>query len=227
VTWFAQELLGPDDVVHVELRPRRHSTLLLVRRYDRSTGPEPRQVSRLHQEDLCQALGLPPTRKYQGEGGPSLADCVALLRRQAREPLLDTRRLLRWAIFNLIAGNSDGHAKNLSLLYRDAVPQLAPFYDLVCTRRYAQIDRSLAQSLGGQADPDHIAAKHFAALAEELSIARRWLLDLVAELLDDAEPALKRATARFREAQGDHTVLRSIPPLIRKQCKRTRQLLNG
>ncbi|MCX6866029.1 MAG: HipA domain-containing protein, partial [Verrucomicrobia bacterium] len=50
---------------------------LIVKRYDRqSAAGEP--VRRLHQEDFCQAMGFPPARKYQQEGGPSLRDCFAL-----------------------------------------------------------------------------------------------------------------------------------------------------
>ena len=41
---------------------------IVVTRYDRRTVDG--EVRRVHQEDLCQALGFPPSRKYQNEGGP-------------------------------------------------------------------------------------------------------------------------------------------------------------
>ena len=34
-------------------------------------------VARIHQEDFCQALGVPPERKYAGEGGPTFRDSFA------------------------------------------------------------------------------------------------------------------------------------------------------
>src|SRR5216117_4019228 len=37
-------------------------------------------LRRVHQEDMCQALAIPPTRKYQNEGGPGIRDIVELLR---------------------------------------------------------------------------------------------------------------------------------------------------
>ena len=223
VTWFAEELLGaPGEIVEVELLSRRKGSLLLVRRYDRRVVGEPWEIERLHQEDMCQALGVIPSRKYEKEGGPGLAQCLALVRDHTSAPLLETRRLLRWAIFNLLAGNSDGHAKNLSFLYPG--PTLAPRYDLVCTRCYPHLERDLAMQVGGEADPGQIAKKHVIAAAEELSIGKQWLLGLVAEMLDAAAPALDRAIARFRDRHGDHAVLKLVPPVIRKQLKRTRQL---
>jgi hypothetical protein len=54
---------------------------LLIERYGRRVDDRP---MRLHQEDFCQALGISTERKYQAEGGPSLAGCFALLRRGRR-----------------------------------------------------------------------------------------------------------------------------------------------
>ncbi|HOI10938.1 MAG TPA: type II toxin-antitoxin system HipA family toxin, partial [Myxococcota bacterium] len=87
----------------------------LVRRYDRTVRDG--QVVRLHQEDLCQALGRMPSMKYQEEGGPGFQDAMQVVREHSASPLVDARRLLGWQAFNLLVGNSDGHGKNLSLLY--------------------------------------------------------------------------------------------------------------
>lgn len=83
---------------------------LAVGRYDRAPGADGR-LQRVHQEDFCQALGLPRRLKYQEDGGPGLGDCAALLRRITRSPALQVRQLLRWQLFNVLAGNCDGHAK--------------------------------------------------------------------------------------------------------------------
>ena len=52
---------------------------LLSERYDRAIDGDG-TIRRLHQEDFCQALGIPSEIKYQAEGGPCLKDCFALLR---------------------------------------------------------------------------------------------------------------------------------------------------
>jgi len=87
---------------------------LLIARYDRSFD-ESGRAHRLHQEDFCQALGIPPERKYAAEDGPTFKACFDLLRRATTVPALAVLSLLDAAIFNLIAGNADAHGKNFSL----------------------------------------------------------------------------------------------------------------
>lgn len=114
-------------VVDIQLRSIADTHYALIERYDRhqlGSG----QMVRLHQEDFCQALGFGHERKYQEDGGPSFADCYRLVQDVSSDPANDLQYLLRWQIFNVLAGNSDGHAKNLSLLYRaNGEIQLAPF----------------------------------------------------------------------------------------------------
>jgi serine/threonine-protein kinase HipA len=77
-----------------------------------------------------------------------------LVQDASSEPAIDTQHLLRWQVFNVLAGNSDGHAKNLALLHLgDGTTRLAPFYDLVCTRAIARIDVHLAFEVGGERNP--------------------------------------------------------------------------
>jgi serine/threonine-protein kinase HipA len=81
---------------------------VLVRRYDRRITDE--QVIRVHQEDLCQALSVPPARKYQSEGGPGARQIAALLRHAmpARTGKAAVWQLARALAFNwLIAGAGD------------------------------------------------------------------------------------------------------------------------
>ena len=59
---------------------------LVIERFDRRWTMEGR-LSRLPQEDLCQALSCPPTRKYQSEAGPGMVDILKLLK--ARDTLED------------------------------------------------------------------------------------------------------------------------------------------
>lgn len=91
------------DVAAVEMRVVAERSFLLVTRYDRAVSAEG-SVTRLHQEDFAQALGVPSHRKYASEGGPIFADCFALLRRAATRPAREILKLLDAAIFNLIIG---------------------------------------------------------------------------------------------------------------------------
>ena len=91
--------------------------VLLVERYDRFECGDGR-IGRFHQEDFCQALGVPPESKYENEGGPSLEALFRILARGSRSPLPDKRELLTWVIFNFLIGNADAHAKKRVLPVR-------------------------------------------------------------------------------------------------------------
>ena len=169
------------DVASVEPRRVGDRTFLLVGRYDRSTGPDGR-VRRVHQEDFCQALAVAPEIKYASEGGPTLADCFALLRRVAARPAVEILKLLDAVILNLIGGNADAHAKNFSLLYDAAGPRLAPLYDLVMTVAYPELSPALAMPIGGCAGLAEMDSRRWAAFAEEATLGLPLIRRRVAEI---------------------------------------------
>lgn len=182
-------------VASVEPRRVRDRTFLLVERYDRSAGPDGR-VRRVHQEDFCQALAIPPEAKYAGEGGPGLKDGFDLLRRVARRPAVDVLRLLDAVIFNLIVGNADAHGKNFSLLYDAAGPRLAPLYDLVMTAAYPELSPALAMPIGGGAGLTEMDARRWAAFAKEATLGLPLIRRRVAEIGDSV---IRRAQEVARE----------------------------
>ena len=93
-------------------------TYLLLQRYDRTVVGG--RWRRLHQEDYCQALGKPPSAKYEsnqtGIPGPTLNDMLDITRRHM--PPTDIVRLLDMVVFNVLACNTDAHAKNYSIIIR-------------------------------------------------------------------------------------------------------------
>ncbi|WCP16268.1 Serine/threonine-protein kinase toxin HipA (plasmid) [Sphingobium sp. AntQ-1] len=119
---------------------------LLVTRYDRAQRDG--VMVRLHQEDACQALGIPSERKYAAEGGPAFRDMFALTRAYVRQPAVDVIRLVDAAIFNLAIGNADAHGKNFSFLLDGDGPRLAPLYDLLSTRAWPELSARQAMRVG-------------------------------------------------------------------------------
>ena len=219
-------------VVDVQLRSHRGKSFAVVERYDRqrhdgdgADGAVP-QISRLHQEDFCQALGFDQDSKYQEHGGPTFADCCRLVREACSAPD-DLEALLRWQIFNTLAGNSDGHAKNLSLLYLpDGKTRLAPFYDLVCTRAFVRVDHKLAFAIGGGWDPALIQAKHWRAMAEACDVQPRLLLNLVQQTASALLQQLAPVREAFEAQHGPHPALQRIDQVVQKQCRRTLAFLS-
>lgn len=200
--------------------------LALVRRYDRIVDGE--RTARLHQEDLCQALGLMPGTKYEAEGGPSFAAAMELVRTRSTEPLTDAGQLLRWLAFVLLAGNADGHGKNLSFVHR-ADPRLgvrlAPFYDLVCTGVYPRIDRRLAMSVGGERDPGQIAGRHWEALARAIDVGPRLVRREVEAMALSMPTAFDGVAEAHAAAHGPSPIIQRIRQVTRQRCRRCLELL--
>ena len=177
------------DVANVVPKITAGRTFLLIERYDREISAEG-MVTRLHQEDFCQALAVPSEIKYASEGGPSFRNCFDLLRRISARPAQDVLKLLDAAIFNLIAGNADAHGKNFSLLYERQGPRLAPLYDLLSTIYYPDLSPKLAMKIGKQATLEDINVRTWAAFAEDTGlgppIIRRRVSELSEAVLDEA-----------------------------------------
>jgi serine/threonine-protein kinase HipA len=107
---------------------------LVVTRFDRSLQPAdtdgPQWIARLPQEDFCQAMGRPPSMKYEKDGGPSLADCLRLLQ-GSQDPHDTIFFALTQLAFWLMAA-TDGHAKNFSIFLQPGDTYIAtPLYDVL------------------------------------------------------------------------------------------------
>jgi serine/threonine-protein kinase HipA len=89
-------------VNHAEISTFGKTKALLIERFDRRWTPDGRLL-RLPQEDCCQALSVPPSRKYQNDGGPGIADILRLLK-ASDTPAEDQKRFLKaQVVFLLIA----------------------------------------------------------------------------------------------------------------------------
>lgn len=123
---------------------------IVVGRYDRFTSPESGLVTRIHQEDLCQATGTMPAKKYAADGGPSAIQALALLEKAEGN---SRGRFVDALLFNYLTASTDAHAKNYSLLHpaRDR-SLLAPLYDVASAAPFLQKGRPyhLAMSIGGE-----------------------------------------------------------------------------
>ncbi len=130
----AAHLIGL-DAARTELVRFEGERALAVERFDRAQHDG--SLVRVHHEDLCQALGVPPDDKYQADGGPSPAQIGALFQRESTDPALDTRRFRDALIFNWAIAAPDAHAKNYSLLLENGEVRLAPLYDVISYLPYA------------------------------------------------------------------------------------------
>ena len=187
--------------------------LIVVERYDRLILPDG-NVTRLHQEDFCQATGVQPDRKYEEDGGPSLRRIAGILQSAASSDAVET--LLRMVTLNVLIGNGDAHAKNFSLLHEPSgALHLAPAYDLMSTLIYG--DDRLAMYIDDVRRTDRVTTDRLMKEATAWGLSRTQAPDIVGQLLDAIPEAVERAD---EETPG---VPPEIKQIIASQVDRLRQ----
>lgn len=171
--------------------------LYIVERFDRihtKTG-----ISRIHQQDFCQAQGITSLKKYESDGGPTFADNYNLVKAQSSAPIPDLNQLLKWLIFNLVIGNNDSHSKNLAFLQVGDAIRIAPFYDLLSTSIYKEIGQNFAFKIGGQNLWFKLKRRLFDKFSAELELKDDYLPKLGLKLLIDIEKRLPEITQEFNQ----------------------------
>jgi serine/threonine-protein kinase HipA len=195
-------------------------TYFLIGRYDRLA--DGRRWRRLHQEDFCQVLGKPPAAKYErnrtGIPGPTLTDMIAAVRRHALAP--DILGMLDAAVFNILACNTDAHAKNYSLMLPADRPRIAPLYDVMCAVPFANVTRNLAQTVAGKNRGEHLKRRHWLRFFEAsrlgASLGLRRVRALAGSALSNA--ALARTDVEALPA-GGHPSLPVVEQAISERCR--------
>ncbi len=187
--------------------------VLVVARYDRVIDPDG-TVHRVHQEDFCQALGLPPEKKYEQQAGPSLQRIARILQDVAEPSAPQT--LLRALTLNVALGNCDAHGKNFSLLHtQTGVLRLAPLYDLLSTRLYP-LDDKLAMYVDTVQKADRVTAERIVNEAIRWGMTRGSAEEIVTDSLDRL-PAAVLAAAEEIDALPP-----SLPELVSKRVDQLR-----
>ena len=210
--------------------PRSHilqaedQIFMLVARYDRTLRERSgqRYLTRLHQEDFCQALGYFPHQKYERDGGPDWKKMFAALD-FSLDPARDKLLLLRYAIFQYLVGNPDAHAKNYSLIWQAGGVRLAPLYDLnnaAAFRNFYKEQRILlAMSIGGERNPKLLGREHWESFASDINISPKLVIDELATLASLIEKAATKLRQATRGTIADTSLLDLALKDIRSRCQ--------
>ncbi|MDA3921774.1 MAG: HipA domain-containing protein [Salinisphaera sp.] len=200
-------------------------SVVVVERYDRID--DELGTLRIHQEDVCQALGVHPDQKYEADGGPTNARIMQLLTQYSSSPEEDVKTYFRAMIFNHLICGSDAHAKNYSLLHAaGGLLRLAPLYDLNSGYPYLsrRVQRKTAMRIGGHDVLYDIHPRHFEAEAIQSGLdprqALHWLEEMVSTLFGTANDCRQRI----------HVVSQTLDTIvieIERQCERQLQRLGA
>jgi len=169
---------------------------LVIERFDRQWTKD-RRLMRLPQEDCCQALSIPPSRKYQNDGGPGLAAILRLLQ-AGDSPAEDQKRFLKAQVVFCLIGATDGHAKNFSIFLGPLGRfRLTPLYDILSAQpslasgqiHKKQMHLAMFAGANRQYVVDRIRGRHFIQTAERAGVSATLAKDALQEVVDQASRA--------------------------------------
>lgn len=183
-----------------EIREFGGTRALVVERFDRLWTRDGRLL-RLPQEDCCQALCVPPTRKYEPDGGPGMRQILRLLK-ASDEPEADQRTFLKAQIVYWLLGATDGHAKNFSIfLLPGGRFRLTPLYDVMSAQpnvdsgeiRHNRMKLAMAVGDSRHYVIDSILPRHFLQTATSSGVPTVLVQGLVDEIEKVTDQAIDAA----------------------------------
>ncbi len=207
---------------------------LMVERYDRQASSAGGTL-RIHQEDMCQALGVMPERKYQSKDGPGVADIAGLITRHSADCDADVKLFRDALIFNWLIVGTDAHAKNFGMLLTAGGARMAPLYDMCSMLPYRETinaDRVSAMKLAMKIGRDYTLfksdyVKAWYRTSDALGLSRAATVQRAAYLAEALPSALEAAIselpghlASLRAAETLHTEIERRA----KHCARLPQM---
>ncbi|MEI6003389.1 HipA domain-containing protein [Paraburkholderia bengalensis] len=214
--------------------------ILLVERFDRtvvldpSDGVSVQAVRRRHVIDGCQALDLPVSFKYERNFGNTRDvrniregasfEKLFALQRHLDNPAAARTFMVRWALFQLLIGNSDAHGKNLSFFVHGGGLEPAPLYDLVSVNAYGErVEQDMAMGYGDAFRLEEITPLELADFARRTGTLPRYLAREMTRMAQAAK-ALAPELAQADVYVGDErAMVQTIAAFIAAQADRLLQ----
>ena len=200
---------------------------IVIERYDRARVAA--SLHRVHQEDMCQAFAIPPTHKYQNEGGPGIRDIVGLLGENSSLPREDIATFLDSVVYNWLIAGTDAHAKNYALLIgAGGRIRLAPLYDVASVLPYPDINiekAKVSMKIGGEYRLRNIRPSHWRTLAVELKLdpdkTLRRVSDLAGQLADHVSAVKQQMVSEGLK----HPIIPRLAEAVAKRAAASRKMI--
>ncbi|MCK1641506.1 type II toxin-antitoxin system HipA family toxin [Bradyrhizobium sp. 157] len=202
---------------------------IVVERYDRQLSGN--DIIRIHQEDVCQAMGIQPTKKYQNEGGPTPANVIDVLRTYSTDRAADVQTFVSALGYNWLIGGPDAHAKNYSLLLAGGPHvRLAPLYDVASILPYDDVDMrkiKLAMKVGGEYKLDLIGLRQWQKFARETRVDTDELIASLISMAEQIPDLVTDIRARALEEGLDNAVIGRLAKALSTRARDCERLLRG
>jgi serine/threonine-protein kinase HipA len=202
---------------------------IVIERYDRQFSGN--EIVRVHQEDICQALGILPTRKYQSEGGPTPADVIELLRTYSTDRIADVDTFIDALGFNWLIAGTDAHAKNYSLLLAGGPHvRLAPLYDIASILPYDDVDIQkikLAMKIGGEYKLSLIGLRDWQKFARETRLDPDKVVAGLISMAEQLPDIVTDVRAQAQKDGLDNAIIGRLAEHLIARAVQCRRLLSG
>jgi len=215
-------------VADTEIREFESQVAIVVKRFDRVLLPGSTIPRRVHQEDFCQALGLPPGKKFQNDGGPKPEDILKVLRTHSFHPVEDELTFIKALAFNWIIGGTDAHAKNYAILHgTEGAVRLASLFDIISILPYGKIDlnkQKMAMKIGGQYHVGRILYKHWRSFLEVTSNPLK-MIESIHQLALDTPNAVEVILSNASQPMASSRIVGQLSDKIIERAKYCAQLM--
>ncbi|MEO6917530.1 MAG: HipA domain-containing protein [Collimonas sp.] len=194
--------------------------VLEVDRFDRV--PDGKRVQRLHIIDGCQALGISVGLKYERPYGDSLdvkniRDGASLPKifeflKSSANPAAQRLLMLRWTIFQVLIGNTDAHAKNISFFCEPYGFVATPAYDLVSILAYnnPHVENAFAMAIGDAFTARELSAYEWANFAASCNLRPQLVAKEMKKLILRMDEFRERTAQEVIREGADMEVVKSV-----------------
>jgi serine/threonine-protein kinase HipA len=203
-------------------------TVFISVRYDRFALPDGKLI-RLHQEDICQALGIHPSGKYESDGGPGITAIMQLLL-SAKDARIARERFMDAILFNYLIMGTDAHAKNYSLIYgRDGDFTLAPLYDLSSYLPYVaqRKDMRLAMRIGRDYKDQSILKSNFVQLCKQCNYPEVQLFSQASTMIKKIQVEVPKLKLELSKQGFWNVTLAKLSDLLLDRTETAAVLFSG
>ena len=202
---------------------------IVIERYDRQISGN--DIVRIHQEDICQARGILPTKKYQNEGGPSPLDIIELLRTYSTDREADVDTFIDALGFNWLIAGTDAHAKNYSLLLAEGPNvRLAPLYDIASILPYDEVDLQkikLAMKIGDEYKLSQIGLRQWQKFARETRLDADKVRAGIIQMAEQLPDFVTAVQAQAKKDGLDNAIIGRLTTQLIARAKECERALKG